>query len=154
MHIIWKGHEIKSHRDMISLMRKIHDEKEVKHFLVLLQASLGVKSIHSFIFQLAAQTNDKLMKELIQRFLDKDCNDEFYVIQGPTQDKNPKQEAILKVRIIMVDDRVFLSVIEPTNYPWCRLNPRKNHYLIIDGPARILTHNEWVNILYTNSHKK
>ena len=154
--LTWKGRGLRTLGDIRTEMIDIHtrqNDQEAVEFMGSLQQRYGNTDAGVIAFQVSgfSETPDE-MSGILGRFLQRDFTGEFHITEAPQDEygNTANKPCIRTVRIAEgYQGRPHLEVLEPAELAkgWPTISPTAWRYFVVDGPARMLTRDEWTKLV-------
>jgi hypothetical protein len=138
--LTWKGRELENLGNVSTEMFAINNNDDAAEFAARFREGYGDTWANIIIFKVCSwcKTGSEMI-QMLTRFTQRDCTKDIFIVEVP--------KCIIKVHIT---DNGFqgapsLNVLDPKeiSIELPHLDPRAGSYFVIDGPARMLTHDEW-----------
>lgn len=146
--LTWRERDITTLRELRDMMLSIADTVEAAAFVAAFREKWKQHTDRNMFLAAAfCDTSDQTVA-LLSRFSGRDCTGEFFVVRAP-QDKwgnTGMGYCVMKVRLVDAGSGGSnMEILEPPDIAtkWSRFSCRAADYQVVDGPARMLTRDEW-----------
>jgi hypothetical protein len=146
----WNGLEILSNGDILDVICTISSQEEADRFMLLVKEISAQPEI--LIFRIASYINNAdEIKRVLGLLLKRDFGSTFFVTQAPADKfgNTALKDCVMEVRITQLDGKPRFEILGPTEIAstWHTLMTFSYPYMVVDGPARMLTQHEWDDLV-------